>query len=389
MNDFQVCWRGYVGGSTGYDRASREYLLALDRQGVDVKIEPMSYSNDIFIGGLNPDQVKRIQELINKPYADNKKKVLVYHAQPNGVAPDAERARYDKVVVLTVWETTKVPDNWIEPANKCDAVIVPSAQNIVALKDSGINVPLYMVPHGADIITYNPENPKLQLSNAIDKFTFLSVFQWQHRKAPEILLQAYWKEFTSRDNVCLIVKTYWGHVVNKNESRGIHNQIMNYKQSLGVTDSAPLYLTTSIFDDEDLKGLYTLADTFVLPTRGEGVGLPYIEALSSGIPVVATGWGGSMDFLNEDNAYLVDYDLLPVNAKDSGQIAPNFNQLFTGDMKWAEPQIDSLREQMRKAYAFKFITKQKGENGRKLMETMSWDNSGKQFKEILESICKQ
>jgi len=52
---------------------------------------------------------------------------------------------------------------------------------------------------------------------------------------------------------------------------------------------------TNTLGKAELKGLYTLGDVFVLPTRGEGAGLPFIEALSSGVPVIATGWGGHMD----------------------------------------------------------------------------------------------
>lgn len=384
--NYQVVWRGFVGGSTGYDRASREYLLSLDRLGVDVKIEAMSYSNEVFVGGLNEAQVTRIKELINKPYAEDKKKVLVYHAQPNGINPVEERVKYDKVICLTVWETTRVPENWIGNANAADAVIVPSIQNLQALKDSGINSPTYLVPHGADFEQFKPDNKPISINGLEGKFTFLSVFQWQHRKNPEALLQAYWKEFTSKDNVALLIKTYWGHVVSKQESRHIINQIAHYKQHLAVQDTAPLFLTTSIFEDEDLKGIYTASDCFVLPTRGEGVGLPYIEALSSGVPVIATNWGGSTDFLKDDNCYRVDYQLEQTDSRLPTAISPNFNQLFTPDMQWAEPDIDSLRVQMRRAYENPAVAKEKGANGRKLMETMSWDNVGVKLKDVIEKV---
>ncbi len=386
---YQVVWRGYVGGSTGYDRASREYLLAIDRLGVDVKIEPMSHSNSIFTAEINPEQLKRIKELINKPYAQDKKKILVYHAQPNGVRPLEEKKTYDKVVILTVWETTKIPDNWLESANDADAVIIPTSQNRDALIDSGVNSPIFIVPHGADVDTYSPNNPALPLSNVRNTFNFLSVFQWQHRKGPEILLKAYWEEFSKKDNVALVLKTYWGHTFSKEQSRVIANQIAGYKESLGFKDTAPVYLTTSLFEDEDLKGLYSLGDVFVLPTRGEGVGLPYIEALSSGVPVIATAWGGSMDFLSEENSFLVDYDLVRADFGAENGIAPHFNNLFTHEMKWAEPKVESLKQQMRFAFENPKLAEAKGQSGRRLMEQMTWDKSGEIFKETLDQLCKQ
>jgi glycosyltransferase involved in cell wall biosynthesis len=390
--DYQVIYRCFCGGTTGIDRASREYLLALDDLGVDVKVEPMSYSKNIFVSGVNPTQIARIKELIEKPLAEDKIKVLIFHAQPNGVNPIIERNTYDYVIVNTVWETTKVPENWIVNANNCDAIFVPSRQNIEALIDSGITSRKFLIPHGTDIETYKPDNLKLNLQGVDGKFIFLSVFQWQHRKAPEVLLEAYLKEFTSKDNVVLIIKTYWGHVVAKNEQRGIINQISGFKNSLNLNDSAKMYVTTSLFDDEDLKGLYTLSDAFVLPTRGEGVGLPFLEALSSGVPVIATAWGGSMDFLDTNNSFLVDYDLMPTDSKVASGISPNFNQLFTSDMKWAEPRVDSLRLQMRTVYENQELTRSKGKAGRLKMERISsWVQAGEIMKMNIEEVisCKQ
>jgi glycosyltransferase involved in cell wall biosynthesis len=38
--------------------------------------------------------------------------------------------------------------------------------------------------------------------------------------------------------------------------------------------------------------LYGGADAFVLPTRGEGWGLPILEAMAAGVPAIATNWSG-------------------------------------------------------------------------------------------------
>ena len=111
------------------------------------------------------------------------------------------------------------------------------------------------------------------------------MFDFQHRKNPETLLKAYWKEFTSRDNVVLVIKTYGD---SQNE---VLAKINEYKKRLGFgNETAPLYVTIDTLGDRQFRGIYTLGNAFVLPTRGEGVGIPFMEALSSGIPVIATGW---------------------------------------------------------------------------------------------------
>jgi glycosyltransferase involved in cell wall biosynthesis len=45
--------------------------------------------------------------------------------------------------------------------------------------------------------------------------------------------------------------------------------------------------------------LYRSVDAFVLPSRGEGWGRPYMEAMSMGLPVIATNWSGPTEFVNE------------------------------------------------------------------------------------------
>jgi glycosyltransferase involved in cell wall biosynthesis len=336
-----------------------------------------------------PHQAKRLKELISKPIATDKKKILVYHAQPYGIDPNRERAKgYDKVIINTVWETTKVPKDWFPNINYADAVIVPSTQNVQALKDSGVTAPIILAPHGADIETFNPDNAKFSIPEIDDRFKFLSIFQWQHRKGPDKLLKAYWSEFNSDDNVALVIKSYWGNHGKKSDQRAVIDTIGRYKEYLGFNNenTAPIYFTGSLFTDEELQGLYTMSDVFVLPSRGEGVGLPYIESMASGVPCIATGWGGQTDFINRDNGYLIENELLPTTAMNDQAVAQNFFHLFSDDMKWAEANIDHLKYLMRRTYQNQEEVKNKGQLARKDMENMTWTSVGENLKADLEKV---
>jgi glycosyltransferase involved in cell wall biosynthesis len=55
-----------------------------------------------------------------------------------------------------------------------------------------------------------------------------------------------------------------------------------------------------------MPALYAAADCFVLPTHGEGWGLPTMEAMAMGLPVITTNWGGSTEFVTRDTGYLLD-----------------------------------------------------------------------------------
>ncbi|WP_226618529.1 glycosyltransferase [Cytobacillus firmus] len=381
MTDYQVIWKGPVLDASGYGIASREYVLALDRLGVDLKIQPYTWNFPYEFNDQNKKE--RLLQLINSPYKENRQKILIYHCPPGNIKDiENDRKIYERILLNTVWETAGIPGSWLPVINACDGICVPCSQNVDGLKKSGVKTPAFLVPHGADTQTFNPENKKFTFKEAKNKFVFVSIFDFQHRKNPETLLKAYWSEFTSRDNVLMIIKTYGS------SRRKIVNSISNYKRRLGFTGgTAPLRVLTGILPEEQLKGLYTLGNAFILPTRGEGVGLPYMEALSSGIPVIATGWGGQMDFLNEQNSFLIDYKLEdPRKSMYGGSaISRQYHRLFgQGDQLWAEADFDDTKRQMRLAYENPLLCKQKGNKGRLDMLNLTWDKAGSSMKRAIE-----
>ncbi|MDR6123331.1 glycosyltransferase involved in cell wall biosynthesis [Bacillus sp. SLBN-46] len=383
MENYQVVWRGPVLDSTGYGIASREYALALDRQGVDVKIE--TYTWGFPSKPIEKVKSDRLSKLIEKPYAFEKQRILIIHSPPGNIdLKEEDRKKFDRIILNTVWETTKIPSKWLPTIQSVDAVCVPCSHNIAAMLNSGVTVPLYLVPHGADTNTFNPNNNKLLLNQAIGKFVFVSVFDFKHRKNPETLLKAYWEEFSSNDDVLLLIKTYG------NSRKNILFTINNFKKSWGMgNETAPLFIVTGIIGEDQLKGIYTLGNAFVLPTRGEGVGLPFIEALSSGIPVIATGWGGQMDFLHEDNSFLVDYKLSPTAIHNHGEntIAAFYpNSSENEGQLWAEADLADLKRQMRFAFKNPELCKHKGERGRRDMIKLTWDHAGVAIKNAIKDL---
>ncbi|MCL6603991.1 MAG: glycosyltransferase family 4 protein [Paenibacillus sp.] len=362
-----VLWKGPINKTSGLGIASREYVRALRQLGVNVAISAKSAAP------------------ISK-----KNKVLIYHHSLNSLNIKKERKHFKTIIINTVWETTRIPKRWIGQINQADAVCVPSHQNKQALLNSGIRIPIFIVPHGVNARMYTPMT-KLSLNKTKRTFTFISVFGFQHRKNPEALLRAYWEEFSAADNVLLIIKTN-GYAPYEND-RWIRNRILAYKDRLNIKRSGapPIQLITQRLNSRSLKSIYSRGNAFVLPTRGEGVGLPFLESMASGVPIIATGWGGHMDFLTSKNSFLVPYKLRPpvtgMNRKSS--ISRQFRHLFAekGQL-WAEPDIGSLRKQMRRAYENPGLCKIKGQQARHDALHLSWNRAGLSFKKAIESTIK-
>ncbi len=382
MENYQVIWRGPVLDSTGYGAASREYALALHRQGFDIKIE--TYTWGYPSKSIEKDKREQLLILMHKPIDINKQKLLILHSPPGNIDLGENRQKFNRTILYTAWETTKIPKPMIPTIQSFDAVCVPSFQNMKTMINSGVNIPLYHVPHGVDTRMFTPGNKKFLLNNANGRFVFVSIFDFIHRKNPETLLRAYWEEFSSNDLVLLLIKTYGG------SRKKIISNVNQYKRLLGYgNETAPLVIITGIIGEEELKGIYTLGNVFVLPTRGEGAGLPFMEALSSGLPVISTGWGGQMDFIHEHNSFLVDYELSPVKNRinDEQAIAPFKNELVENEKElWADANVTDLKKQMRYAYKNPELCKQKGERGRKDMLKMTWDQAGETLKHAILDV---
>lgn len=62
------------------------------------------------------------------------------------------------------------------------------------------------------------------------------------------------------------------------------------------------------YNKKDLDVLFENAVAFVLASRAETFGVVYIEAMSLGLPVIATRCGGPEDFVKDNNGYLVEVD---------------------------------------------------------------------------------
>lgn len=73
-------------------------------------------------------------------------------------------------------------------------------------------------------------------------------------------------------------------------------------QQLRITDRL---LLPGFIDDADLPALYRAAHALLFPSRFEGFGLPLLEAMASGLPVVASR-GGALPEVAGDAALLLD-----------------------------------------------------------------------------------
>ncbi len=333
-----IKWVGPVFDSAGYTDANRNYISALHSLNIDLTVSPM-------VPFTEKHELNEITKLILKL---SEKKILyeyvIHHYTPERVHTIIEK---DKINIgYNTWETDLLPKHWVERMNdSLDAVFVPSQFNKDVYEKSGIKLPIEVIPHCLDYEQYVHYDKEINFTEKQGVFKFISVFQWTERKNPIALLKAYFSEFTENDNVVLILKTYRSNS-SLAEQKIIKNEIMRLKNDMNLRYYPPIYFVGEIITKAELMSLYKQSDCFVLPTRAEGFGIPYAEAALQKNTIIATGYGGQTDFLNNDYTSFIKYQMTPVLGM---YWIPNYN----AHMNWAEPNICHLKELMREKYFVK------------------------------------
>ncbi len=235
-----------------------------------------------------------------------------------------------------MFETDRLPQPWLGPLLKRDEVWVPCRQNFEAFSSSGFPEHKMRIVGGSlDFELFSPGVDPYPLEIEEERFVFLTNFDFSERKGWDVLLRAWSVAFTRDDPVCLVLKT--GSFYRADGY--VEERIAAFLRStLGARADrlAPIHLLTDVLPARDMPRLYAAADAYVLASRGEGWGRPFMEAQAMGLPTIASRWGGQREFMDEDTSFLVDGRLVEV-PRD----AELFNDLYWGH-RWFEPDPDDL-----------------------------------------------
>lgn len=99
----------------------------------------------------------------------------------------------------------------------------------------------------------------------------------------------------------------------------------------------PVTILSKAVQRSVLQGLFAASDAYVSLHRSEGLGLPLIEAMHLGKPVVCTDYGGSTDFADESTAWPVRFRLQSLERPQGP---------YPVGAVWAEPDVEHAAAQM-------------------------------------------
>ena len=140
----------------------------------------------------------------------------------------------------------------------------------------------------------------------------------------------------------------------------------------------PVTIVDRTLRREALHALLSSADAFVSLHRAEGLGLPMIESMSLGKPVIATAYGGCTDFLDEVTGWPVRYRLERLSAAHGP---------YPAGSVWAAPDLEHAAERMLEVLRQPAARARKtGLARRRIEDLFSPEAAGERIREELERI---
>lgn len=255
-------------------------------------------------------------------------------------------------------------------------------------------IPISVIPESYfDLIFKNEQKDHINVfENSFPKpFNFLVFGQLtgtnplNDRKNTFYLLKWLCEEFKDDPNVGIVIKTNTGNnsVRDRVTTTSLIKRVISECRPNSQTPNISLLHGT--LSEREIIDLYKCSSikAIVSATRGEGYGLPLLEAASCNLPVIATGWSGHLDFLNEGRWIKLDYQIKEIHQSRID------NQVFVNGSKWAEVDEGDLKEKLRKFYKSPEKPSQWAQSlGEKVRENYSFSKIKDQYDKIIGQYFK-
>ena len=202
-----------------------------------------------------------------------------------------------------------------------------------------------VVPNGVDTQKFKVQSSKFKGGET--RTTILTVSRLVEKNAVDILIKAFAEVYKKFPQAKL-------HIVGEGLLRP---ELETLTRAWGVVDAVTFFGNV---ENEKVPELLMAADVFSRPSRSEGLGTAFLEAMAAGLPIIAAPVGGITDFLKDGETGLV------CKVDDPHDLALQIEKLFTDEELYKKLQG----------------------NGRRLVEEKyDWNFVAMQMKTIFHNLC--
>lgn len=240
--------------------------------------------------------------------------------------------------------------------------------------------------HGVNLDNYFPmdkNEAKKELTSVFQKYNkeseipdftksyivyFVGTNQW--RKDIPALFRGYMKFRNNHPDDDFFLIPHANAVPMSPTNGGWH--LYNLRDLTGL-QSAVLMEYANIFTEEEMNIFYNAADVLAYPTRGEGFGLPSLEAMATKTPVIATKFGPQEEIHSGGRGYFIDVD----DYEPGNLSAVTY---------FAKPSWQSLAQQLEYVYTHRDEAKETAERAYQWVQAHTWDAKAGEMDTILKDV---
>jgi glycosyltransferase involved in cell wall biosynthesis len=305
-----IVFVGPIYDNSGYSYIIKNFVKRIHEKYNNVQCEPILSQIESSINEMNYFNSLKNNDIHNYNFI----KIICW-------IPIFSIPKFKKNIIYTMSESRMVSPYYVQNINKYyDNCIVPNEYYKNAMIESGVEKPIHINRIGIDEI-YNKNNilpinfnfkcfskTKCKYNKPFGK-VFISLFRWSYRKGFDVLIRSFLNTFNKNDDVSLLIVSR--HAANgKSEklNKVIENDISTLVNDYGDINSAPIFLLTDNIKNELMPSVYAIGDIFVLPSRGEGICLPPLEAAKMGLPTILPSHTGFSDYVCDDTSYVLNID---------------------------------------------------------------------------------
>lgn len=271
-------------------------------------------------------------------------------------------------IAYWAWELETIPEEWLQLLPLLDEIWSPTEFVAQAMR-TRMTVPIEIMPPGVEV---GPVERVLKDSLGIPDghCVFLFMFDMYsdfERKNPLAVIRAFRRAFRRDEKATLVLKT----------SRGTPDEAALTRLQAVAAENGVL-LVCELLSRAKAYGFLEMCDCYVSLHRSEGFGLGMAEAMLLGKPVIATGYSGNVDFMNNGNSLLVDYRLTEIRRA---------GPLYEAGSVWAEPSEEQAGAFMRQVFDDRAGAAALGARAKvELQEKLSLEAAGKRMAARLREI---
>lgn len=214
------------------------------------------------------------------------------HYFPSIKQPNQVRLAYSMV------EFSRIPKAWAEIINSYfDAIVVPDSFLIEVYKESGVSIPIFVLPLQFDFSPFLSQEIKQKSHSPM---VFANLSSAADRKNHLALIRAFAKALGNCDGAVLRINC-------RSDFDSAAQEIKNEIEKLGCSN---IYFTLSSLPNKEYLELFQSVDCYVSLSKGEGFSIQPREAMALGIPVIATNNTGQSTICKSGLVKVVDSEIL-------------------------------------------------------------------------------